>query len=907
MSRPYYIRFATLLLVGCYLLTLTAAHAQTNWTTRPSNTTASINFIAYGNGLFMANNGTTAVLTSPDGSTWTTRPTSATASLRANVFGGGQWVAVGYAGTIVTSPDALSWTNRVSGVGASEGVAGLDLYGIAYGAGLFVVVGQYGLVLTSPNGINWTVRVGTEADYSLSRVSYSNGLFIATGSGGIIRTSPDGITWTTRSSGVTDSLVGITYGNGQYVVVGSDGAIVTSPNGLNWTVRANPATSGPGRGVAFGNGVYVAVGKGGEVLTSFDVINWRAQPAGTTNDLIEVAHNGTVFVATGAAGTINTSVNTPVAPKLPNKQATQGRPFTCTLPAFAGTTLTYSASTLPSGLTFNAGTLIISGTPSMTGLSTVTITATNLSGAASASFVLTVNPAPILAQRVFGTGSKVIQGYKLLPLQNHDQLLIGVQNDKAWVSRLDNEGNTRWSLAIDFIVRLADAIETTDGGTLVTGQYIGGASFLRASLTTGDVVQTGVLTATVINGITQVKADGSVFQTAPSGADWDKLNSMIAMKIAPNGQIEWLRMWGRGIAYTICKADGGNFWLVGESPGPNDSADIQGHHDPACSPSCTSTDIWAVKISPTGARLVSRFYGASSSETTAKPLIKGTVDGGLIISAYVGAFNSDGDFAGYSFPSTGTTIVLLKTGPDGSIQWLKWLTETPVGLAQTTDGGYVGLSRDSDRNGDVRVTKRSDSGTTLWTRTYGGNYEDVPKEIEATADGGAILVAYTRSTNGDVSGNHNTTVLSGDSWVVRVSAVGDILFQRPFGSSQDDFGWWSIIVMPDGTFSLLTKIDGSSTTGDILTQETNGDYGRVWIANFFLPPVCPANTSILAQAGNWAAPSTWACGGIPTATSIVQIKSGHVVNISTAVQAKQVQLESGGKALFSAGGKLTTN
>jgi hypothetical protein len=81
---------------------------------------------------------------------------------------------------------------------------------------------------------------------------------------------------------------------------------------------------------------------------------------------------------------------------LSNQTATVGVGFSYVVPAFSGTTpITYSASGLPAGLSFDASSRTISGTPTMAQVGNVTITATNSAGTGSGSFTITVSPAPV--------------------------------------------------------------------------------------------------------------------------------------------------------------------------------------------------------------------------------------------------------------------------------------------------------------------------------------------------------------------------------------------------------------------------------------------------------------------------------------------------------------------------------
>ena len=92
----------------------------------------------------------------------------------------------------------------------------------------------------------------------------------------------------------------------------------------------------------------------------------------------------------------------PVATANANQTATVGVPFSYTVNAFTDaetpSSLTYTASIVPANnLVFNPATRVISGTPSMSGVSSVTVTATDPGSlSASTSFTITVNPAPVV-------------------------------------------------------------------------------------------------------------------------------------------------------------------------------------------------------------------------------------------------------------------------------------------------------------------------------------------------------------------------------------------------------------------------------------------------------------------------------------------------------------------------------
>lgn len=227
-------------------------------------------------------NGTTNVMTSPDGITWTSQTTPVGTNNWKSVIWSkelGLFCAVasggtGYIGKIMTSPNGITWTYQLSD---TQSVFRNIIWSSELG--LFVM-GGYGAagadtvykVQTSPNGINWTKRqtdiiltncngsIGTSLitcdDTSLLKVGMSitlysgSGIFSAGGAYIIDITSPTSFTINgTVTTALSSSsliininfqgfgwsaelglLVGVGSGNGGY-------RTMTSPDGINWTFR----------------------------------------------------------------------------------------------------------------------------------------------------------------------------------------------------------------------------------------------------------------------------------------------------------------------------------------------------------------------------------------------------------------------------------------------------------------------------------------------------------------------------------------------------------------------------------------------------------------------------------------------------------------------------------------------
>ena len=134
----------------------------------------------------------------------------------------------------------------------------------------------------------------------------------------------------------------------------------------------------------------------------------------------------TVTASTAIAVTLINSTPTVVAPLL-DQVAVQGQAFSFQIPtgaftdADAGDTLSYTTSTLPAWLSFDAATRTFSGTPQAGDAGTVTVTVTASDGhlgETSDSFTLTVsNDAPTVAAALADRVDLVVAGLAM-PIRN---------------------------------------------------------------------------------------------------------------------------------------------------------------------------------------------------------------------------------------------------------------------------------------------------------------------------------------------------------------------------------------------------------------------------------------------------------------------------------------------------------
>ncbi len=216
--------------------------------------------------------------------------------------------------------------------------------------------------------------------------------------------------------------------------------------------------------------------------------------------------------------------------------------------------------------------------------------------------------------------------------------------------------------------------------------------------------------------------------------------------------------------------------------------------------------------------------------------VEQTTDGGYIL----GGFSSSpmsGDktegFIGFH------DYWVIKLDSIGNIQWQNTIGgdgDDKLFITQTSYEGYIlggssnsGISGDKTDNSfggyDYWVIKLNAIGSIMWQKTFGGNLDDKLYSLAEAEDGGFILGGYSLS---GISGNKSEANLGeADYWVVRIDDLGNIIWQKTIGGSANDV-LYSLQLTLDNSFILFgssnSGISGDKTEPSILSPfGTNTD------------------------------------------------------------------------------------
>lgn len=149
-------------------------------------------------------------------------------------------------------------------------------------------------------------------------------------------------------------------------------------------------------------------------------------------------------------------------------------------------------------------------------------------------------------------------------------------------------------------------------------------------------------------------------------------------------------------------------------------------------------------------------------------------------------------------------VFIIKTDTNGVAEWQQFFgglqDDAAFSVRQINDGSYfVGGVTNSFGGGfgnNMYLMKLDALGDSLWTKTYGGIYEESATTLWATTDGGCILAGSSNTfSNGDF-----------DAYVVKVDSDGNELWAQNYGGTEID---------------LIRSIQQTADNGYIMAGYTN--------------------------------------------------------------------------------------
>lgn len=293
------------------------------------------------------------------------------------------------------------------------------------------------------------------------------------------------------------------------------------------------------------------------------------------------------------------------------------------------------------------------------------------------------------------------------------------------------------------------------------------------------------------------------------------------LKLDPQGNIEWEQSFGfsgHDHSYDIVEnADGGLFFT-----GFLDitSARADGYTDKSYTLTRHGVgEFWGTKLNQLGELEWREYFGGTNNDRA--HAVVTAREGGYVMAG----FSESEDFD-ISDPKGSYDFWVVKIDGEGQLVWEQSFGGSGIDIAQdiarTEDGGYIitgsTISTDGDiaathGESDVWVIKIDALGNLLWERTYGGSNFEAAESISPTADGGYIIAGNSKSADQDLSTNAGQN----DLWVLKIDPQGQILWQQAYGGTDLEFGFDALETL-DGGILLV----GESKSTDLFPLVNKG-------------------------------------------------------------------------------------
>ena len=236
-------------------------------------------------------------------------------------------------------------------------------------------------------------------------------------------------------------------------------------------------------------------------------------------------------------------------------------------------------------------------------------------------------------------------------------------------------------------------------------------------------------------------------------------------------------------------------------------------------------DIYVLRLNADGGVIWQKTYGGNnpmfSPAGNSGESVDLTSDGGFIVAGQANYFG-----AGYA------DFWVLRLDANGNVLWQRTYGGVRSDgywpqVRTTSNGNFVLVGRTDSfgSGGDLWVLLLDPNGGIIWQKTYGGSaYDGSYPSVGLVSDGGFIVASATNVTNYFGAGNV-------DAWVLRIDALGNVMWQKTYGGLAQDSPWIenSVQQTSDGGF-VVTGYTSSFGAGgqDFWVLRLDGNGTVLW-------------------------------------------------------------------------------
>ena len=309
------------------------------------------------------------------------------------------------------------------------------------------------------------------------------------------------------------------------------------------------------------------------------------------------------------------------------------------------------------------------------------------------------------------------------------------------------------------------------------------------------------------------------------------------------GELEWVRSFGgsgEDTAQSVIQTSDGGYAVLGYTNSTDGDLTEK---------TLNVNDYWLLKLDVEGNLQWNRTYGGSKDDR-GQSVIQ-TTDGGYAIVGY--AMSDDGDGSNNEGFHDNW---ILRLDASGNILWEKSFGfsghDHSYDVVQTSDGGFffsgfldVTSSGGAGNNGkspyltrhgvgEFWGTRLDANGDLIWRRYFGGTNNDRSFGVVEANDGGLVMVGASESDDFDISNSKG----SYDFWVVKVSAKGEMLWEKSFGGTGIDKAYAIVKTQDNGyavvgnTFSVDTDISKNNGESDVWLIKVSDGGDLIWEKTF---------------------------------------------------------------------------